>query len=99
MKFYSAVITGILLLMTIACGSSGSDKNPTYSGTIETAGITSYQYGTHVLKAENTFYALKSDKVQLNNYEGENVTIQAEKVNGYPLDGGPVFLKVTKIIE
>ncbi len=99
MKYSSAIIISFLLLISTACGTSRSDKDNAYSGTIQPAGITSYQYGTHILKAENTFYALKSDNIELGDYEGEKVSLQAEKVEGYPVDGGPVYLNVTKINE
>ncbi len=73
------------------------DDSGTYSGTIEATGITSYQYGTHTLQTDNEFYALKSEVINLSDYEGKSVTITAKRVEGYPVDGGPVYLNVQKI--
>ena len=67
------------------------------TGSIAQQGMTSYQYGTHTITNEETFYALKSDKVNLDDYLGETVTIVAKKISGYPLDGGPDFLMVLEI--
>lgn len=70
------------------------------TGTIEEQGITSYQYGTHTLTtATDDFYALKSDAVDLNNYLNEDVTIVAEKIEGYPISGGPDYLLVLEVKE
>ena len=81
-----------------SCKSSNSDeKIRYYSGTIEPTGITSYQYGTHILESENDFYALKSDVLDLTKYENQEVEITASKIEGYPVDGGPVYLLVTKV--
>ncbi len=85
-------------MSTLSCKTGDQNKNSeTYSGTVEATGITSYQYGTHTLQAENEFYALKSEVIDLSNYEGKTVTISATKIEGYPVDGGPVYLNVTEI--
>lgn len=69
------------------------------TGTIEQQGMTSYQYGTHTLTNDETFYALKSEKVDLDEYVGQKVTVTAEKIQGYPVDGGPEYLMVLKVRE
>lgn len=66
-------------------------------GKIEQQGITSYQYGTHTITASDDFYALRSEKVNLDEYVGEEITIYAKKVEGYPVDNGPVYLEVEKV--
>ncbi len=66
-------------------------------GIINTQGITTYQYGTHTIKEDSTFYALHSDKVKLNDFVGKKVKIVAVKAPGYPVDGGPDYLKVLRI--
>ncbi len=98
MKLFSAFAITVLVLVTTSCGSGNSDHNQ-YSGTIEAAGITSYQYGTHRLLAANDVFALKSDSIDLSEYEGREVIITAEKIEGYPIEGGPVYLNVTKVKE
>lgn len=99
MKLISQLGITCILIFTIACGSSNGGSNQEYTGTIEAAGITSYQYGTHRLITNDDTYALKSEKVNLSDYEGKKVTITAEKVEGYPLEGGPIFLNVLSIRE
>ena len=97
MKLFSGLVIGIIILFSTSCGSGNTDEGKQYSGTIEPSGITSYQYGTHTLDAGDEFYALKSEVVDLSQYEGEKVTITATKIEGYPVDGGPVYLNVTKV--
>lgn len=99
MKYISIITMTFLLLISITCGSSNSNKDTTYSGIIESTGITSYQYGTHILKTDDNFFALKSNSVELKQFEGKTVTLTAEKIKGYPVDGGPVYLNVTKILN
>lgn len=68
------------------------------TGTIEEQGITSYQYGTHTITTANDeFYALKSNVVNLDEYLNQEVTIVAEKIDGYPLSGGPDYLLVLEV--
>ncbi|WP_223033424.1 hypothetical protein [Hanstruepera marina] len=68
------------------------------SGVIQESGITSYQYGTHTLEGD-TFYALKSDSINLNDYVGKSVTVEGQSISGYPVDGGPEYLLVLTITE
>lgn len=96
MKLFSAIAVGILIFFSTACGS-GNAEGQTYSGTIQPTGITSYQYGTHTLESGDEFYALKSETIDLSQYEGQKVTVNATKIEGYPVDGGPVYLNVTKV--
>jgi hypothetical protein len=76
-------------------------KGVSASGIIQLQGITTYQYGTHVLLDVNgnTLYALKSDILKLNNYLGKKVELQGMPVEGYPLEGGPDYLEVLTIHE
>ncbi|TBW27089.1 hypothetical protein [Gramella sp. KN1008] len=97
MKLFSSLAIGVIILFSTSCGSGNTSEGEQYSGTIEPAGITSYQYGTHRLETTDNFYALKSDIVDLGQYEGQKVSITATKIEGYPVDGGPVYLNVTKV--
>ncbi|APG60679.1 hypothetical protein [Christiangramia salexigens] len=97
MKSFSTFAAGIILLFSLACASSSQEEINEYSGTIESVGMTSYQYGTHTLEVGEAFYALKSDTVDLGNFVGKTVTIKATKVPGYPIDGGPIYLNVISI--
>lgn len=66
-------------------------------GTIKEQGITTYMYGTHSIEISGTTYAIKSSHVNLNDYLDQYVTIHAEKVSGYPVDGGPELLEVISV--
>ncbi len=97
MKLFGIIAAGLIILFTTSCGGGNTETLKQYEGTIEAAGITSYQYGTHILRNESDWYALKSDTIDLTNYEGREVTISASVIEGYPVDGGPVYLNVQKI--
>lgn len=100
MKLLSGFAIVLVVLLSTSCGSGNTSKDEQYSGVIEEAGITSYQYGTHTLETQNNeFYALKSDSVNLEEYEGRKVSITASKIEGYPVDGGPVYLHVNTVEE
>lgn len=81
--------------------SENKPKGLSASGIIQLQGVTTYQYGTHVLLDVNgnTLYALKSDIFKLNNYLGKKVELQGIPVEGYPLEGGPEYLEVVTIHE
>ena len=67
------------------------------SGKLEALGMSTFQYGTHILNSAGKTYALKSSKVNLKSYEGKDVIIKGLKVAGYPVDGGPEFLDVQEV--
>ena len=94
----------ILLLITLAILSScssikkGANFNVlTLTGKIEQIGMTTFQYGTHLIKADNKTFALKSSNVNLDNYIEKAVTLQGKKVPGYPIDGGPELIEVSEV--
>ena len=64
------------------------------TGMIQKQGVTSYQYGTHVISG----HALRSNLVILEDFINRDVTIIGYKIDGYPLDGGPVYIEVTDIV-
>lgn len=69
------------------------------TGKIEKIGMTTFQYGTHLLKADAKTYALKSASLNLDTYLDKQVTIKGNKVEGYPVEGGPEFIEVTEVKE
>ena len=100
MKTITFLITGlILLIFTATCGKASTDRGMEITGTIQEQGMTSYQYGTHTITNSETFYAITSDSVDLNDYLNREVTIRAKKVEGYPVDGGPEYLRVLEVKE
>ena len=68
-------------------------------GRIEAAGMTTWMYGSHVLvsAAGEIRYALKSASLELSRWEGERVRLQGVPVSGYPVDGGPPYLRVIEV--
>lgn len=72
-------------------------KAAQHTGRIQKQGMTTYQYGSHILKTDDTFYALRSKEHDLNDYVGKKVKVISEKIAGYPISGGPEFILVLKI--
>ena len=79
--------------------SENTQKELELTGLIAKQGVTTYQYGSHTLKTKNQLYTLKSKTINLDNYIGKTITIVGEKIDGYPISGGPVYVKVLKIKE
>lgn len=69
------------------------------TGILKKAGMTAFQYGTHLLRSGGTTYALESKGLRLDRFVGKNVSITGQKVNGYPLEGGPELIRVKSIEE
>ncbi|MGO4876993.1 hypothetical protein ACEN2P_10370 [Pedobacter psychrotolerans] len=76
---------------------SNTANRATATGTIEKIGVTTFQYGTHLLTTANKTYALKSGSINLDQYMNRKVTVKGNKVKGYPVDSGPELLDVTLI--
>lgn len=94
------LVLSIFIAIFSGC-TSFKDSNTAYrataTGTIQKIGMTTFQYGTHLLTTENKTYALKSGSINLDQYMNKKVTVKGKKVKGYPIDGGPEFLDVTLI--
>lgn len=63
------------------------------TGKIQKQGITTYQYGTHVIAG----YTLRSSAIDLDNYIDQTVTVVGHLIEGYPIEGGPDYLEVEEI--
>lgn len=92
LSLFVAVISGCTSMK-----DSNSASRVTAKGTITKLGMSTFQYGTHILKAENKTYALKSTAINLDNYIDKKVIVKGTKVSGYPLEGGPEFIEVTLV--
>lgn len=105
MKSALIFFTGLFLFITLQTCNNNQEENQKntdqmeVTGTIAQQGITSYQYGTHTLSNDDTFYALKSEAVNLDDYLDQEVTIRAKKIEGYPVDGGPDYLLVLEVVD
>lgn len=97
------LLTLLVVGLAAACGSRKENKVQdgliVVQGVLEEQGITSYQYGSYTLTSDNSFYALSSAEVDLEPYVGKEVEIRATKIEGYPVDGGPVYLQVNHVKE
>lgn len=97
MRTLTLTIGFILLFFAATCSSVSEDNHTQLTGKIEEQGITSYQYGTHRFTTQDQFYAVKSESVDLDDYLNQDVSIIAEKISGYPVDGGPEYLLVLEV--
>lgn len=92
------IVSGLFLFFfTATCSNATQNEKMEVTGTIEKQGMTSYQYGTHTLTNDEGYYALKSETVDLDEYVDQTASIIAEKISGYPVDGGPEYLMVLEI--
>ncbi len=70
-------------------------------GQLERAGGARYQYGSHALVPtgdREIRFILRSETVQLREFEGQRVQVTASLVEGYPLtEGDPQLLDVFSI--
>lgn len=95
--------TILLLILLASITGCSSKKNTvqvnaiTLSGKIEQLGMTTFQYGTHLLNVSSKTYALKSSKLDLNKYIDQSVTIKGTKTPGYPIEGGPELIEVLEV--
>lgn len=100
MKKLLLVVVASLTMM--ACTSTDYREREShsfnYAGTLAPLEVSIWQYGTHTLTTDNGgFYAVKSDDVDLNQYNNMVVEVEGSLVEGYPVDSGPEFLDVVAI--
>ena len=91
----------ILVSTIVGCKTikPSSEKNVLIlKGTVEKMGMSTFQYGTHLLKADNKTYALKTATIKLDDYVGKEVSIKGSKVEGYPVENGPELIDVKKVV-
>lgn len=102
-KYYNnnkILLTALLIVSILfSCGKINENKHIQASGIIQEQGISTYQYGSHILIGENNTYALRSETINLDIYIGKAVDIKGEKISGYPVDGGPEYIEVLEVKE
>ncbi len=91
MKQYKFILFNFLICISII--SCNKKNNIKITGTIYKQGITTYQYGTHVIKN----YALRSNSIDLDLYIDSVITVVGKKIDGYPVERGPEYIEVKKI--
>ncbi len=95
--------TLILLMLGFAIAGCGTMKEKNTNGIVQLSGkiekleMSTFQYGTHVLKQGKKIFALRSTKVQLDSYVDKEVIIKGVKVEGYPVENGPDFIDVQEV--
>jgi hypothetical protein len=87
-------------IQTVEEDKSTPSQSLLVTGIVKKQGVTTYQYGTHVLndKDGKIVYALKSEHIKLDDYIDKKVEIWGIPEEGYPIEGGPEFLEVIKIV-
>jgi hypothetical protein len=68
-------------------------------GKIEEIGPTFWMYGTHKITYNGKLFALKSSTINLDKYLNKKVTVWGDRVNGYPVDFGPEYIEVKRLIK
>ena len=101
----SAMVFGILAaapaLAQTSADQYGNGESVTVTGVLQKQGMTTYQYGTHFIKdtGSGTGYALKSNKVNLDSYAGEEVTVYGTlAMKAGELEGGPALIDVSRVV-
>ena len=98
----------IILILAVSFLSCERSENPPPSydpcntvtgicqitGTIQKLEVTTWMYGSHLISG----YALRSNSVILDDFINYNVTVIGYRIEGYPTDGGPVYIEVTDIV-
>jgi hypothetical protein len=92
----------LALALTLAAPALAQEESALATGMLERQGITTYQYGTHIVsdEASGAFYALSSDVLDLDSYVGQRVTIYGIPAPGYgsgQVEGGPPLVYVTGV--
>ncbi len=101
----SAMVFGILAaapaLAQTGADQYGNGEAVTVTGVLQKQGMTTYQYGTHFIKdtGSGTGYALKSSRVNLDGYAGEEVTAYGTlAMKAGELEGGPALIDVSRVV-
>ncbi|MBB6502510.1 hypothetical protein [Pedobacter cryoconitis] len=77
--------------------SPGNKDLVQLTGKIQQLGMSTFQYGTHIIKSADKTYALKSSTVNLDTYIDKEVIVKGTKVKGYPVENGPDLIEVTEL--
>ena len=94
--------TVVILLLTLSVLSCHKilHNRIREKGVVERQGITTYQYGSHVLIQDNKRYILVSDRVDLDQHLNQEVTILAKRIDASELpENGPDLYEVKRVRE
>lgn len=87
----------VLILFLMSSSACDRDDRIEVKGLIEAQGMTTYQYGSHVMFCEDEMIALYSNNIDLDQYIGTEIVIIGNIVDGYPIDGGPRYVEVIRV--
>ena len=94
------------LLLTVSLFSCSKDDTAEvaketypfeFKGFLKKLEATTFMYGTHIITNEGKSYALKSSNINLDTYVNKTVTVKGNKINLYPVDGGPEYVDVKEV--
>jgi len=103
MKTLFVLFTLFMNVSFFACTRKTTEDNTKetypfqFKGLLKKQEITTYQYGTHTISNEGKTYALKSSTINLDTHVNKTATVKGNKINGYPVDGGPEFIDVKEV--
>ncbi|MFD2245598.1 hypothetical protein [Pontibacter ruber] len=100
MKFYLLIFFASILCFS--CSEEVSPQEPVNaSGRVVKNEVSSFMYGTHLLVQgeDSVAFALRSSTINLDNYLHQQVRVTGKTIAGYPVDGGPIYVEVTRVEE
>ncbi len=92
----------IAVCFTILGGCSSNrikDEGVKRDGVLTAVQMSAWMYGSHVLSDDTgkPLTALSGQKIDLDEYDGQNVEVKGTLKGGYPVDSGPEYLEVQSI--
>ena len=99
-KFFILMMIFTALILS-SCDLLESEESASAAGKLSKLDGSPWMYGTHIISDNESYakYALKSSKINLDNYDGKTVIVFGTKVKGYPVDSGPDYMEVTRVQE
>jgi hypothetical protein len=89
----------VFVIVSFSCNDDADESMMISDGFIVETTSSYYQYGTHTLQTNtgDVLYALRSNSVNLYQYNDTYVKIKGHLINGYPVDSGPEYLDVKSL--
>jgi len=94
------ILTAVCFMILGGCTSNRiKDEGVKRDGILTAVQMSTWMYGTHILSDDTgkPLTALNSQKINLDEYEGQKVEVRGTLKDGYPVDSGPEYLEVHSI--